>query len=259
VALKYLSGKYCMEGFLNIREKINRIRFFIDRLKYKRERHFYLALFLIAGTLCLVSVFIFLYQRNQVIVRENIIASYYEGPAIKDGGLNNSEAIKKTADAPVSDTEKNTELKSAGKIKVYICGYVNNPGVYEIDEGSRVADLIKLCGGADEQAALESVNLASVLTDAAMIYIPSAEEIKEGKIPAKNADGSIAIGGGSMVNINTATLEELVTLPGIGQKTAEAIIEYRNNFGLFKSIEELKNVKGIGDKKFEAVKDKISI
>ncbi|MBM3700160.1 MAG: hypothetical protein FJW68_04495 [Actinobacteria bacterium] len=245
-----------MESFLNIREKINRIRFFIDRLKYKRERHFYLAVFLIAGTLCLVSVLIFFYQRNQVIVRENIISSYYEEAAVTDGVLNDST---KTVDASVSGTDKNTELKSPGKIKVYICGYVNNPGVYEIDEGSRLADLIKLCGGTGEQAALEAVNLASVLTDAAMIYIPSAEEIREGKIPAENAGSSIGISSGYTVNINTATLKELVTLPGIGEKTAEAIIEYRNNFGPFKSIEELKNVKGIGDKKFEAVKDKISI
>jgi competence protein ComEA len=245
-----------MEGFLNIKEKILRIRFFIEKLKYKRERHFYLAVFLLAGTLCMISVSIYLYQRNQVIVRENIISSYYDSFAIKDGNAPETDSI----DAEGENTDKNTEIKSADKIKVYICGYVNNPGVYEIDEGSRLVDLIKLCGGTDQKAALEAVNLASVLTDESMIYIPSVDEIMEEKISGKKGGVSIiSEGDGFMININTATLEELVLLPGIGEKTAAAIIEYRNNFGLFKSIEGLKNVKGIGDKKFEAVKDKISI
>jgi len=154
------------------------------------------------------------------------------------------------------------------KIKAYICGYVKNPGVYELEIDSRIEQLLKVCGGASENACLEAVNLAKKLIDGEMVYIPSVEEVaKKGSffdyISGFTQDvypgGDSNDGQSKIVNINIATAGELESLPGIGEAIAQDIILYREKYGLFKSKEELKNVKGIGDIKFEKVKELISI
>jgi len=143
--------------------------------------------------------------------------------------------------------DNEAESNESEYIYVDIDGAVNNPGVYTLLEGSRVIDAINMAGGLKEGAYTQNVNKARKLTDGEKIYIPS-----EGDMDAENLQTN------SLININTAPAELLMTLPGIGEVYAKRIIEYRNN-KRFNSIEEIKNIQGIGDKTFEKLKDLITI
>ena len=142
----------------------------------------------------------------------------------------------------------------------------------ELEENSRIADAIEKAGGFREDAYTKDVNLAYKLEDGMKIYIPTMEEkenekanvIVESGIETENNNNSYSNTDegknvNSKVNINTASKEELDTLPGIGPSTAEKIINYRKEKGKFKSIEEIKDVSGIGDSKYENIKDMIEI
>lgn len=156
---------------------------------------------------------------------------------------------------------KNTEIiKDTQKIKVYVTGEVNSPGVFEMDENSRIEDAINLAGGLTPNANIKNVNLAFILEDGQKLYIPNINDKDIEYISKENGENIIdnAKSNNSKININKATLEELQSLPGVGASTAQRIITYRTENGKFKSIEDLKNVSGIGDKKFESLKDNIS-
>ncbi len=139
------------------------------------------------------------------------------------------------------------------KIKVYITGEVDIPGVYELDEKSRVEDLILAAGGSLESADLLRVNLAALLKDAQHVHIPAVGET----IDISSDLGQNDEGG--KVNINTADLEGLKRIPGVGEVTAQNIIKYRESEGPFKTIEDIMNVTRIGEKTFESIKDYICI
>ena len=131
---------------------------------------------------------------------------------------------------------------------VHVSGCVANPGLYELEEGSRLASAIEAAGGFTEDAACDSVNLARRLEDGEMVVVlpMSAGSGANEEIPeAKTAS--------SLININTATAEELEQLPGIGPSTAQKIVSDRMANGSFKSPDDLKRVTGIGDKKFETI------
>ena len=188
------------------------------------------------------------------------IASTKEAEAVSNAA--SSEAMQ---DRSVPVYALQAEEKQ--KLIVYITGAVENPGVYELKEGDRLNDAVSLAGGLIEGSAANYVNLAASLKDGTHIHIPFISEIESGeaaKISAGGAFGSPEADPASpqqskLVNINTATQAELETLPGIGAITAQRIIDYRNKYGAYKSIEDLKNVSGIGDKKFEDLADKVCI
>lgn len=167
-------------------------------------------------------------------------------------------------------------------ISVEVKGYVNEPGVYEIEDGSVVNDLIIKAGGLSSNADISVINLARNLSNEDVVIIYSNEEIsemKEGSTSVKyidkecvcpvidnsalfdkvitNAEGIIIDTG--KVSLNSATIKELMTLPGIGESKAKLIIEYRNNNKGFKEIEEIKNVKGIGSSIYEKIKDYLTL
>ena len=152
--------------------------------------------------------------------------------------------------------EENAEQEE--NIIVHITGEIKYPGVVVLKNGDRIVDAIEAAGGETENADLDRLNLAYILNDGDKIYIPNKNE--EGK-----EDNIIAVGNEigqekkATININTATLEELIKLPGIGEATANKIIEYRKQNGKFKTIEELKNVPGIGNSKFESIKNEIRV
>ena len=149
------------------------------------------------------------------------------------------------------NTAKDTESK---KIVVYIAGAVNKPDVYELPEDSRVKDAIEKAGGATEQADLVSINLAEKLSDGEEVIVP-----KKGENNATSSASTSSANKSSKININTADASELEKLPGIGEVKAEAIIQYRKNYGRFKTIHDITRVSGIGEKTFEKIKDLISV
>lgn len=144
---------------------------------------------------------------------------------------------------------------SAVPILVDVAGWVRRPGVYEFVTGARVIDAIEAAGGARPGAVLEALNLAAPLVDGTQILVP-----KEGEAPPVAA-GSGAVGGasGGLVNVNTATAAELETLPGIGEVTAQAIIDYRTENGPFSTVDELLDVTGIGDVTLENIRELVTV
>ena len=159
-------------------------------------------------------------------------------------------------------------------ISIYICGEVRNPGIYEAPKGVMLNEIIEDAGGLTENASVNNINLVYQIESNMSIYIPSEEEISKGfsggdvirqdgvYVWGGSSGGSGSTDGGGTaiqtVNINTASLEELKTLPGIGDVTAQAIIDYRKN-NPFQTIEDIKNVTGIGDSKFNRIKDYICV
>ena len=154
---------------------------------------------------------------------------------------------------------------------VHICGAVNRPGVYTFPEGSRVCDAVEAAGGLSEDAAESLLNQAALLSDGLQIVVPTLEEAEglsrqtaSSGIFSSDISGAGSAAGGEeagngLVNINTATLEELMTLPGIGQTRAEAIVAYRDEQGGFQSIEDIMNVSGIKEGSFAKLKDRITV
>ena len=158
--------------------------------------------------------------------------------------------------------ENKEETKEMGTgIFVHIDGWIQNPGVYEIKENDRVNTIIEKAGGLKEGASIKSINLAARLSDGDKIYIPNREEEKQIEITEVkgNNTGTVLITKNSKININKASISELKQITGIGESTANKIIDYRENVGKFKKIEDIKEVKGIGDSKYESIKDKITI
>ena len=147
------------------------------------------------------------------------------------------------------DPEAETAEK---KIVVHVAGCVKLPGVYELPEGARVGDAVTEAGGFSDDADTAYVNLAMTLTDGMQIVIPALPDEAD-----SNADSGPRTDG--TVNINTASVEDLIQLPGIGEAKAEAIADYRKQNGLFRTIEEIREVPGIGDAIFEQIRDKIRI
>lgn len=148
------------------------------------------------------------------------------------------------------------EIEKSALIMVDIKGAVNSPGVYEMPNNARLLDVIEKAGGFSEDADSRTVNLAQILTDQMMIYIPAeGEEISENIQVTLTSE----IESTKRININTADSIELTQLNGIGEARANSIVEYREENGRFKSIEEIKNVSGIGDSIFEGFKDDIVV
>ena len=147
------------------------------------------------------------------------------------------------------------------EVVVYVCGAVRRPGVVKLLAGARVADAIELAGGATPDAELGAVNLAAKVGDGQQIIVPERGSGTAGTATAAATAGSpaAAAGQGGLVNINTASLEELDTLDGVGPSTAQKIIDYRTANGGFTSVEQIKEVPGIGDAKFAALQASITI
>lgn len=168
--------------------------------------------------------------------------------------LHENEAVALRSDAGEADST----VSSAGEsIFVHVVGAVRNPGVYELREGDRVLAAVEAAGGLRDDAFLEAVNLARDVVDGEQVHVPTVDEVQSpgsGKGLASVTDPS-----GGLVNINTASLEELQELPGVGPVTAASIIEYREGGGTFSTPEDIKNVSGIGDGKYAKLADKICV
>lgn len=143
---------------------------------------------------------------------------------------------------------------------VHICGEVNSPGVYEMEPGQRLYQVVERAGGYTQEAARDYLNLAETVSDGMKLAVPGRQELLEGNAGQYGTDIS---GPGESapekINLNTASKEMLMSLRGIGEARAEDIIRYREAHGSFRSIEEIMNVSGIKNAAFEKIKDDITV
>ncbi len=142
-------------------------------------------------------------------------------------------------------------------LTIYITGEVIHPGVYTLEPGSRVEAAITAAGGLTSKAAVSSINLAELLHDEQSIHVSSIDESRSANSPSVAQEGIIDPDG--LIDINTATSEQLQTLPGIGPTKAEAIIEFRNANGQFQTVNDLLLVPGIGEVTLSQIADYITI
>lgn len=185
----------------------------------------------------------------------NDTAQYVEMPAVEqDDTQENLEAPQKES------SEGDTQASNvASSVYVYVCGQVEVPGVYSLSQGSRVCDAFEAAGGLTADADLDYWNQARLLVDGEMLYVPTIEEAKELQIDTDSEYATSKKTDDGKININTASKEELMTIPGIGQAKAAAIVAYREKNGPFSSLEELMQVEGIKDGVFTKMKDYIKI
>ncbi len=179
------------------------------------------------------------------------------------------------ADIPAQDTEDEGGAFTGESAKtddfslpeeplyVYVHGAVKHPGVYIMEPGSRVYEAVEAAGGATGKAPRSGLNQAAKLSDGQEIYLPTEEELAEGGTALIQGTPGTGSGesssGGGLVNINTASREELMSLKGIGESRAGDIISYREKNGGFKTIDEIKNVPGIKGGMFEKIRDSITV
>lgn len=144
---------------------------------------------------------------------------------------------------------------------VYVCGAVNAPGIYTLSADSRLYEAVALAGGFSSEADPAYHNLARCISDGERIYILSSEETKllSAKQQVAGEEGAERSPENGLINLNTATAEQLMELPGIGEAKAKGILDYRAKIGQFTAIEEIMNVSGIGEAMFEKIKDKITV
>jgi len=154
-------------------------------------------------------------------------------------------------------------------IAVHVIGAVPRPGLYEFVEGARVQDAIDAAGGMLSTANMDAINLAALLTDGQQLTIPyksGSEPVEDatmlelpGAVAEETEGAAVTSSSGDLININTASLDELDALPGIGPTIAQRIIDYREQNGAFSAIEEIMNVSGVGPTTFDNIKDLITV
>ncbi|MEB1808154.1 MAG: helix-hairpin-helix domain-containing protein [Bacillaceae bacterium] len=158
------------------------------------------------------------------------------------------------------EEEENEQVPVEQKVSIIVDvkGQVVSPGVYELEEGQRMKDLIELAGGLTPDADEMKINLAAILSDAMAIYIPKVGEEDSPMINSVMVGNPSSTSENGKININQATAEELQKLPGIGPAKATAIIAYRDENGPFQTVDDLQNVSGIGPKSIEKMRDEIT-
>lgn len=219
--------------------------------------------------------------RKQIII--GIIVFLLIGGTISFAIINNlnKETTKEEIVLDSVPKKKKTNNKVIKEFKVDIKGEVLTPGIYSLKTNSRVDDVINMAGGLTKQADTSVINLSKKITDEMVIIVYSREQVKEFEKTKeqesivqekciKSSENALkndaCIGESSKdesstnkkISINTATKEELMTLPGIGESKAEDIIKYRENTSKFNKIEDIKNVSGIGDSLFAKIKESIT-
>ena len=153
-----------------------------------------------------------------------------------------------------AETDGVPESSDGAVVMVHICGWVAAPGVYGVPEGSRVYEVIELAGGFLPEAAESYLNLAQIVSDGQKLVVPSVDEVESDRYGQIADDAE-----NGLVNINTADKERLMTLPGIGQSRAEAIIAWREQNGSFQTPEDIMQVSGIKEAAYEKIKRLITV
>jgi competence protein ComEA len=205
-----------------------------------------------AAILILGTLYYFFVYQPATVSEQKITGPESNAPAnISNGGETKS-----------NQNDQADQVNSNEDVIVDVKGEIKQPGVYHANKNERVIDVIERAGGLTEKADQKQVNFAAHVQDEMVIYIPAkGETVAEAPV---TGSGSAVVKNDSpksagKININKADENELQNLPGIGTAKAADIIQYRQEHGLFKSIEDLKNISGIGDKTFEKLKESISV
>lgn len=197
-------------------------------------------------------------ERKQIIIAVILLGAIIFGTGYKAAQFTLRTEVKSVMPVQANTKEKKETIR---KVTVYVSGAVKKPGVYTFTEGARIIEGVNKAQPSSE-AAIEYINLAEPMSDGQQIAVPCKSEIAENAVPQQSGVKGVAKGsitGSGKINLNTASLEDLDSLPGIGPSTAEKILEYRKTNGRFKSVSDLLNISGIGEKKLEKFKDKVTI
>jgi competence protein ComEA len=172
-------------------------------------------------------------------------------------------AVPDAASAPGDAGAAHPSLNAEPDVRVYIHGAVQAPGVYPAQPGDRLADALQAAGGPAEDADLTAVNLAQRVRDEGYYYIPRAGETPPPAAavasPGSDSSGSPGLEAGGLINLNTASAEQLKALPNIGDTRAAAIVAYREQNGPFASVEQVMEVSGIGTGIYESIRDLVTV
>lgn len=195
-----------------------------------------------------------------------LFIGFFLGVAVGIAGLT---MLKKVQPAPIvivppAPTLTPAPTDTPGPLRIYVNGQVITPAVYSLPMGSIVQGAVEAAGGFTEMADTAVVNLAQPLTDGMQIYVPAKGETVSVPVvvaaPGSSlTEGITAATSNGLININTAAVDELDALPGIGPSTAQKIIEHRDVNGPFATIENIMDVPGIGEAKFAQIKDLITV
>lgn len=242
------------------------MNFYFDLVKTFFQKYFFkILMLLMVGSILLLNIYhIFFQEFNFLDDKSNNIV------------LN--EDNKDTSDN--ADNKSKEEILEEPKYYIDIKGAVKKPGVYQISANSIVNDGIKLAGGLLKNADTTTINLSKKISAEMVIYVPKKDEvvktttnitvtknqeipndasISDNNKPASKDNSSTQTPNKTLVNINTATIQELTTLSGVGEAKAQDIIDYRTLNGNFKTIEDIKNVSGIGETLYAKIKDYIIV
>ena len=179
-------------------------------------------------------------------------AVLYDSSGEETGNVPAGETADSGEAAEEAAGETASRKTAESVICVYVCGEVEAAGVYELPEGSRIVDAVEAAGGMTEEASDTWLNLAEPVSDGQKIEVPSREQAEELKEEEAEAQAGL-------VNLNTASAEELMTLSGVGEAKARAILDYREEHGGFKEPEELMEIPGIKEGVFQKIKDQITV
>lgn len=188
------------------------------------------------------------------------LESVEQTEAMPESGTRDAEDAQRSAQENDNQrsAQENDNLRAEDSLcYVYVCGAVECPGVYVLAENSRIYEAVAMAGGFCADARKEAVNQAGTVADGQMIYIPSEEETESGSA-AEALNGTDTTADGR-VDLNTASVEQLMTLPGIGKAKAESIVNYREEHGAFSSTADVMRVEGIKEGIYNRVKDSIKV
>ena len=179
----------------------------------------------------------------------------------RSGGLKPDARAEIPGDSKASDGDQESSPPETEAVYVQVSGAVRNPGVYQVTAGSRIFEAVALAGGVTEEADLRLLNQALPVKDGQMIYVYARGETPVESLPESGPEENQNAGSGAdgKVNLNTASVEQLMTLPGIGQAKAEYIVSYREEHGAFEKIEDIMKIEGIKEGVFSKIEDRIKV
>lgn len=188
--------------------------------------------------------------------RHLLIVALVAGGILLIAGRYLAGAGTTSADPPARRPPVSREVLPAQLLVVHVVGAVRRPGLYRLDQGDRIADAVRRAGGAARAADLSAINLAAPLADGAQVVVP--RRLPQSSGAASAGAGPVSSAPAGPVHLNTATLEQLDELPGVGPVTAQKILDYRAEHGAFSSVDELDAIPGIGPARLDQLRDVVA-